>query len=85
MSIIQIGGLGQATPAMQHTIKKNAVGMARAWTKKRSKGSKKKARAVKTVRKVAGAVRKAKKTAKRLVKGSAAAKAYMKKIRNMRK
>jgi len=85
MGIWQLGGVGQSTPAMQHTIAKNAAGMARAYVKKRSKGSKKKATAVRRVKKAAAGVRKARSVAKRLVKGSAAAKAYMKKIRNMRK
>jgi len=81
MSIFSIGGVGQMTPAMQNTVRKAAAGTARAYVRKKARKSKK-------VRRVAKAVRKVKrvaKSAKKLVKGSAAAKAYMAKIRKMRK
>lgn len=77
--MIKIGGFGQMTPAMQQTIR-GALGTARASTKKRSKGRKKKAAAKPASRK-----RRATKKPSRLVKGSAAAKAYMAKIRAKRK
>jgi Tfp pilus assembly major pilin PilA len=81
-NLVALGGMGQMTPAMQNTIRKNAVGTARASGRKVRRNRKKKSAAPR-----ARKAKSAKKNgmAKRLVKGSAAAKAYMKKIRNMRK
>lgn len=82
MGIVTIGGMGQMTPAMQQTIRKVSGGTARASGPKRSRGRKKK-RAAPRAKK-----RTTKRTSgkkKRLVKGSAAAKAYMAKIRRKRK
>lgn len=75
-------GWNQQTPAIQ-TLLRTAVGSAprKARTKARSIGAKVK-RAASKVRRVASKV---KKTKARLVKGSAAAKRYMAKIRKLRK
>lgn len=83
MALIPMQGVGQMTPAQQNTIRKAAGGTARASARKRKRskkaGSVKRAvkRAVKRVAKSAGR--------KALKKGSAAAKAYMAKLRKMRK
>jgi len=82
-NLVSLGGMGQMTPAMQNTIRKNALGTARASGRKVGRSRKKKSAAPRA-KKAAGRS-KVGKAAKRLVKGSAAAKAYMKKIRNMRK
>ena len=82
MAIVSIGGMGQMTPTQQNTIRRAAGGTARASGPKRSRGRKKKAAAPRA-RKASG--KRKSSLAKRLVKGSAAAKAYMAKIRKMRK
>jgi hypothetical protein len=81
-NLVSLGGMGQMTPAMQNTIRKNAVGTARASGKKRSSSRKKKSAAPRA-RKAKSSKKNG--TAKRLVKGSAEAKRYMAKIRKMRK
>ena len=68
---------GQATPSMQM-----AAGMVKGRKKKRASSKRKKASAKK---KRVAAKSVAKRAGKRLVKGSAAAKAYMAKIRKKRK
>jgi len=79
---ISIGGIGQMSPAQVNTIRNvSGNGTARARPKKRSSGRKKNG-AAKRAKKASG---RGMKRAKKLVKGSAAAKAYMAKIRKMRK
>lgn len=86
MATALMQGVGQMTPAQQHTLRK-ALGTARASTrgtrKRRAGGKKKRARAAAPRKRRAKAAKRGGK--KRLVKGSAAAKAYMAKIRKMRK
>jgi len=85
MATALMQGVGQMTPTQQHTLRK-ALGTARA------SGTGKRRRKARTKKKRAGAAAPKKRRAKaarggkkRLVKGSAAAKAYMAKIRKMRK
>jgi hypothetical protein len=91
MALIPIQGMGQMTPAQQNTIRKAAGGTARASGRKRSKGRKRtrsKKRAAPRAKKRStkrATKRSSGKRGSRLVKGSAAAKAYMKKIRGKRK
>lgn len=86
MAIPLMQGVGQMTPAQQHTVRK-ALGTARASGRKvrrsRKAGGKKKRAAAAAPRRKKRAAAKGGKP--RLVKGSAAAKAYMAKIRKMRK
>jgi len=77
----QIGGMGQMTPAMQQVVRK-AVG--KSGTATRSRRTKKK-RAAKSVRKTRTKRTSSRKSGKKLVAGSAAAKAWGKKMKALRK
>lgn len=85
----QIGqqGWGQQSPAVQQIIR-SGLGIARATSSRRRSKRSKAATSRKRKKRVASSSTRSKKSsrrASRLVKGSAAAKAYMAKIRKLRK
>lgn len=85
LGLMGIGGVSQMTPAMQSLLARQGGGRAvrgNGTRKRKRNGTKKKATGAKRARKAksGGKGRKAK-----FVKGSAAAKAWMAKIRKMRK
>jgi len=81
LGLMGITGVSQMTPAATNVLARNARsgGTMNGGRKRKRSGSKKKAAGAKRKRKRGG------KTKARLVKGSKAAKAYMAKIRKMRK
>jgi len=81
LGLMGITGVTQMTPAATNVLQRAGRGSMSGGTRKRKRsGSKKKAAGAKRKRKRSGG-----KTKARLVKGSKAAKAYMAKIRRMRK
>lgn len=73
-------GFAQMTPASQRALRRGL-----GYTGRVSRGPKRRRGTALKKRKTARVMRKAKRAASRLVKGSAAAKRYMAKIRRMRK
>ena len=86
MPLLTLQGVGQMSPAQQHTLRKALGGTARASGRKRSKGSKKRSTKSTVKRRSRSASSGSRGRGRKVLKkGSAAAKAYMAKIRKMRK
>jgi len=76
-------GMGSQTPAVQHAIRTAVAGLGRMTSGVRRRRKKKAAAATRRARRTGTSTRR--RSGSRLIKGSAAAKRYMAKIRRMRK